>query len=200
MTHPTYALLRRQFREGNFTIKRQMIEDAAAFASFSIMTPIEDAEKTMRRWLEAGRPTSLMTISSQLRETRELRLHAVRALAPWQIVTLINNFSPFAEKAFAAWTWGYGPAKASFAMALAGIGTLACIDRRIARKYGLEVTDLSDWAVYLKAVKWIYPDEPDSASAQAVEWFRDLAVERYSTQHEVMLGIPDPQLALGLEK
>lgn len=177
-----------------------MIEDGAAFASFSIMTPIEDAEKTMRRWLEAGRPSSLAGISNQLRETREHRLWSVQQLAPWHVVSLSHALSPEAEQRFANWTWGYGPAKASFAMALAGIGYMACIDRRIARKYGLAVADLADWDVYLKVVDAIYPQEMDSASAQAHEWFKDLAAERYDTQHEVMLGMPHPQLILALKE
>jgi hypothetical protein len=174
-----------------------MIEDGAAFASFSVMTPIEEAERTMRRWLEAGRPLSMAGISNQLPRTREIRLQSVHELEPWQVVALAHCSSPELEQRFFGWTWGYGPAKASFAMALAGIGTLACIDRRIARKYGLTVTDLSDWGVYLKAVDFIYPDDEDSASSQAYEWFKDLAAERYDTQHEVMLGVPPPQLAFG---
>lgn len=175
-----------------------MIEDAAAFASFSVMTPIEEAERTMYRWLGAGRPLSMDGISKQLRTTREARLRSVRDLAAWQVMSLRASFSPIVERQFSTWTWGYGPAKSSFAMALAGLGHLACIDRRIARKHGFDQDELDKWPAYLSAVSRIYPDEPDSASAQAAEWFKDLAVERYVTTHEVMLGRPRPQLELRL--
>lgn len=197
VSHPTYVELRRRFSEGDLRTKRRMLVDGAAFASFSIMTPIEDAESTMRRWLVAGRPTDLRLISRQLRETREHRLRAVAALDPWRIVALANSFSPFAEQAFAEWTWGYGPAKASFALALAGLGTLACLDRRIIRKHALDPEVLHRWPDYLAAVARVYPGERDSASAQAVEWFRDLASERFDTAHDVMLGIPHPQTGFG---
>lgn len=190
-------MLRSRFKNGDLTQRRRLIEDGAAFASFSIMTPVEDAERTMRRWLAAGRPLSMEGISKQLRHSREHRLRTVHELAPWQLVSLCASYSPIVERQFATWTWGYGPAKASFAMALAGIGTLACIDRRIARKHGLRIADLDAWPAYMEAVERIYPGTHDSASAQATEWFRDLAAERYDTQHDVMLGKPAAQLAFG---
>lgn len=196
--HPTYALLRRRFREASLLERRRMMQDGAAFASFSVMTPIEDAERTMRRWVEAGRPMSLEGISNQLRTTRERRLRAVASLMPWQVVALACSFTPQLEEQFARWTWGYGPAKASFAMALAGKGTLACLDRRIIRKHNLDPEVMHRWPDYLAAVELVYPGDPDSASSQAWEWFRDLAAERYETAHDVILGRPDPQGRLSL--
>lgn len=172
-----------------------MIELGAAFANFSIRTPTEDAERTLRRWMDAGRPLDLRGITEQLRATRERRMLSVAALSRLQIMTLCGLHSPLAEAAFMQLTWGYGPAKASFAMALSGIGTMACIDRRMISKYHIQPDRLDKMTSYIAVVDELYPDSQDSASACAIEWLHDLARQRYETQHELMLGVPWPQMA-----
>lgn len=196
--HPTYAELRRRFAAGDTTEQRRLITVGAAFASFSIMTPTEDAERLMRKWIAAGMPTSLGGITEQLRETREHRLYAVNGLSDLAIVYLAGMRSPNVERFFAQWSWGYGPTKASFAMACAGHGYLPCLDRRLQRKYRIPDRDLEKWDTYLEWCERIYPNVEDKASAGAIEWLTDLAQERYSTQHELLLGVPAPQLELEL--
>lgn len=196
--HPTYAELRRRWRDGNPYLRRMQVEVGAAFASFSIMTTTEEAERLLRRWIAAGRPTSLVGLTDQLRATREHRLVSVAALADAQIAFFGMTSSPNTERIFAQLTWGYGPTKASFAMACAGLGYLPCIDRRLQRKYAIPDKDLERWPTYLDWCERLYPKIEDKASAGAYEWLDDLARERYSTQHELLLGLPAPQLELAL--
>lgn len=196
--HATYAELRRRWQVASVEERRVQFETGAAFASFSIMTPTEDAERLLRRWVEAGCPVSLEGLSEQLRATREHRLVSVRALLDSQIAFLGMTQSPNTERIFAQLTWGYGPTKASFAMACAGIGYLPCIDRRLQAKYAIPDRDLEKWPSYLDWCERLYPGVWDKASAGANEWLTDLARDRYATQHELLLGLPAPQLELPL--
>ncbi|MGH8304505.1 MAG: hypothetical protein ACRETG_02730 [Steroidobacteraceae bacterium] len=196
--HPTYAELRRRFRAGDNPTRHLMIEDGAAFASFSIMTPTETAERLFRRWIEAGRPVILTGITKQLSVTRERRLLSVTLLSDMQVEFLSCMRSPNLDRIFAQWTWGYGPAKASFAMACAGIGQLPCLDRRLMKKHDIPEHDLERWPGYLDWCERLYPGIDDKASAGAREWLIDPSAERYETDHDVLLGGPSPQLLLGI--
>lgn len=194
--HPTLAIQRARVKatleSGDRATLRMLLEDGATFASFSIKTPTAAAEAHFARWLALGRPANLRRVRGNLRAQCEQRLYALRNLSDEEIERIARAGSPQAERIFAELTWGYGPAKASFALACAGFGRLACLDTRAIVKYSLQYfepkwkkTRPSGWTSYLGIVGELYPGD-DSASLQWAEWLTDQAARGFQTEHSFL--------------
>lgn len=202
-THPTLALQRARATDAlkarNISQLRTLLEDGATFASFTIQQATERAEIEFDRWISAGRPADVRTSGRQyLWQAANRRLASVRALTDAQVLELATVGSPRAEQLFAQLTWGYGPAKASFALACAGFGRQGCIDGRLTQKHRTRLDALAHnlgardwqtgltrnlrWDLYQVALKDLWPGD-DSATGQWSEWLEDLAAERYRTDH-----------------
>lgn len=183
--------------------KRRLLIDGATFASFTIRTQTETAETDFARWVSANRPNDLTNVlSGHLRSSRAKRLLAVRALSIEDVATLEQVPTRQREELFANLVWGYGAAKASFALACAGIGREGCIDGLLARKHADKLAPLGwslskapsaverktaiGWALYWRAVDLIWPNTNDHAAAQWSEWLADRTNQNRDITHSLL--------------
>lgn len=117
---------------------KQLVQDGATFAAFTIQNRTDNAERAFTAWKTAGRPQD----AGEVDDVRRLnywnqavkRVASVMALDTADIAAITAAEPRHAEELFASLTWGFGPAKASFALACAGIGRQACLDVHMLRR------------------------------------------------------------------
>lgn len=183
---------------------------AITFATFSIHTSVPVAEMETCQYIRRIRtPLALAT-------RREKTLTAAWAvITPEYAAKLYRLDAADALHSLMRDVWGLGPAKASFSLAIAGFHKIACVDRWIARRYGVEQaelkrltrpdTNIAKWR-YLAMLDRIYPGQ-DSRLAQWLDFAEDVPAFRASLHRPVTslilsayaggVTVPDPRAMWG---
>lgn len=173
-----------------------VLESAAVFAFFTVQDRTDKAEARFTWWHGAGRPVDAAAFPAGLgvRFPRPMtkQLASIRAFVSDDV--LVDTVWALAQDGhgygaaviLAQQVTGLSCAKASFVLALAGIGRTACLDVHVVRQHSDILADIltpteiraekapSTWSRYLRAADalgtaWGTPD--DHAAGQWSWWF-----------------------------
>jgi hypothetical protein len=184
--------------------RRTILTRSTVFARLTVGRPVEYAERSFAGWMADG--ADIRNVPTGRFPTRDRRF--ARSVSQWPSALIEAVWADAAradgtaERALAAVTAELGPAKASFALACAGIGRIGCIDSRLEAKHAERLrpyanqraTGRFDWTAtgpgwirYVEACRALWPAWPDdTARGQWAEWLHDRAREGRTVDHRIL--------------
>lgn len=183
------------------------IRRGIVFASFTIQTATELAERDYAKWIATSRPRDVRDAGiPRLAARRNRTIADIHAVPDRDLVALVHRAEPDRIRYLVDRVHGIGIAKASFALACSGIGITGCIDGRLIRKhidhvalraagyvngrapYAIERGTDQGLRLYLTACAALWPDPTgDTAIGQWREWLNDRANEGRTIDHALII-------------
>ncbi len=191
----TLLLNRRKFVKawliGNWERIRELVVRGAVFATMTIRTKTNLAEKRFALYLNGANVDDIVGLMGTQRAT----IRTLEALTTEQVKEIV--LSTERESLLGKLVKGLGTAKTAFSLACAGVGNKGCIDTHHAKQYAhIGDTKLwnkalrrGDYGAYTTLIHMIW-GAGDTALAQWKDWLSRLQeVSGYTTTHAILMEI-----------